>query len=218
MSMPGQMRAFVPSTPASSVRLYRLMQVLAKRKASAVVELLMACPPYRITHGFYFKLCMEPQSFKLRTLWQHKLRLANFAGQWITWIETTASKDLVLFALDSDPQDAWYTSDAIIGKANYEAQITRVLIAPNKGRPYAITDMAIDMVKRDGISLVISHQVSCADLMKIPKGPVIRSDVHDVSDHVLCRRDAFYGRGRIRRFARQALLEQGSYPGRPIAE
>src|SRR5262252_3213537 len=145
------------------------MQVPAKRKASVVVELLMACPLYRITHGFYFKLCMEPQSFKLRTLWQHKLRLTNFAGQRITWIETAASKDLALFALDSDPQDARYTSDAIIGKANYEAEVTRVLIAPNKGWPHAITNAAIDAVKRSGISLVIGQQVSCADLMKIPK-------------------------------------------------
>src|SRR5262249_10912069 len=139
----------------------------------------MASPPHRITYAFYFKLGTKLQAFKLRTLRQHKLRLANLAGQWITWIKTTASQGLAFFALDGDPQDAGYTGDAIIGKANDEAQVTGVLIAPNKRWPHAISDVAIDAVKRGGISLVIGHQVFCADLMEIPKGPVIRTDVHD---------------------------------------
>src|SRR5215472_6177937 len=178
----------------------------------------MACPLDRIEHAFHFQVGTKLQTFKLRASRQDELRLANFTGQWMTWVEAAALQDLAFFALDGDPQDAWHTGDAIIGKANDEAQVTRVFVAPNKGWPHAITDAAIDAVKRGGVSLVVGHQVSWADLMEIPKGPVVCSDVHDVRDYVLCGGNAFRSGSRIGRFARQPLLEQRSDPWRAIAE
>ena len=125
---------------------------------------------------------------------------------------------LPVFALHGHPQYAGHTRDAVIGEADDQSQIAAVLIAPDEGRPHAIADAAIDAVECSWISLVVVHQIRCADLVKIPERPVIGADIDDMSDHVFCRRDSFMRGTWVGRFARKSLLEQCGDPRRAIAE
>src|SRR5580704_1629996 len=50
--------------------LHRLAQILSQRQAAVIVELLVACPAYRIAHPFHFNLSAKLQPFELRTLRQ----------------------------------------------------------------------------------------------------------------------------------------------------
>jgi hypothetical protein len=61
-------------------------------------------------------------------------------------------------------------------------------------------------------------QVLRADLMKIPKRPVVDADIHHVSDHVFCWRDAFERGVRVGRFSGKSLLEQCRNPRRAVAK
>src|ERR1039458_920153 len=66
--------------------------------------------------------------------------------------------------------------------------------------------------------LVVAHQILGADLVEVPKRPVIRSDIHHVSNHVIGRRYAFLPGESIWSFAWEPLFEHGRDPGRAVAE
>src|SRR6266700_81639 len=193
-------------------------KVRSQRERAIIVQLLMTSPPHRIAHSLYLDLSSKFQPFPICDVRQHELGLANLAWQRVAGIQTTALDHLSVLALHSHSQHARHAGDTIVGKADDQSKVTAVLIAPDERRPYPITNPAIDSVECCRIRLVVGHQVLCADLVKIPKRPVIGSNIHHMSDHVLCRRYHFMCCAVIVRLTRQTLLEQSCDPRRTVAE
>src|SRR5438067_3103528 len=203
---------------ATTASLDILTEVGAQGERAVVVQLLVTSPAHGIAHCFYFDRSSKFQSFPILDIRQHKLCLPNLARQGIASVQTTALKHLSVLCLHGHPQYARHTRDAIIGKTDDQPQVIAILVAPDKRRPHAITNLTIDPVKGCRISLIVGRQIFCADLVEVPKRPVVRPDIDYMSDHVLCWRDTFMRGTWIGRLARNPLLEQCGGPRRTIAE
>ena len=81
-------------------------------------DLLPARPCDGVAHVLYFNFSLQFEALPLDSLWQHELRLANFSGQWIAGIETTAGKRIPAVVQNRYSQYAGDTRDPVISKTN----------------------------------------------------------------------------------------------------
>ena len=94
-----------------------------------------------------------------------------------------------ILVFNRDAKNTGNAGNAVVGEADDQPGVGRILIGPDKGRAHTITDATMDAIEGGGKGLIVVGKILRADLVKIPERPVIRANVHDVRDHVFGGRD-----------------------------